>query len=59
MEDSLLMTHMYQSALHCVVELLLSGLHRKRNMIKKKKTSGGVLKLFLSLLWTDWQSDVS
>ena len=38
MKDSLLMTHMHWSALHCIVELLLLGLHRR-------KPSGGVLQL--------------
>ena len=40
MKDSLLTTHMYWSALHCVVELHLSGLHREKHT---KKTPGGVL----------------
>ena len=30
MKDSLLMTHMYWSTLHCVVELHLLGLHREK-----------------------------
>jgi hypothetical protein len=30
MKDSLLMTHMYWSALHCVVELHLLGLHAEK-----------------------------
>ena len=29
-QDSLLTTHMYWSALHCIVELHLSGLHREK-----------------------------
>jgi hypothetical protein len=36
----LIMTHMYSSDLHCVVELHLSGLHREKG---SKKTSSGVL----------------
>ena len=58
MKDSLLTTHMYWSALHCVAELHLSGLHREKHT--KKLLSSGV-PLFLLLLWTwaDWQSDVS
>ena len=34
MKDSLLMTHMYWSALHCVVELHLSGCHREKRTKK-------------------------
>ena len=57
MKDSLLMTHMYWSALHCVVELHLSGLHRE----KCTKKLLVVCYSFLMLLQTqaDWQSDVS
>ena len=43
MKDSLLTTHMYWSALHCVVELHLSGFHREKCT---KKPAGGVLQLF-------------
>ena len=43
MKDALLTTHMYWSALHCVVELHLSGLHRERH----QATSGDGLQ-FLS-----------
>jgi len=39
MKNSLL-TYMYWSTLHCVVELHLSGLHREK---LTKKTSGSVL----------------
>ena len=42
MKDSLLMTHMYWSALHCIVELHLLGLHREKCT---KLTSGGMLRL--------------
>ena len=31
MKNSLLMTHVYWSTLHCVVELHLSGLHREKH----------------------------
>jgi hypothetical protein len=34
---------MYWSALHCVIDLHLSGLHREKCTKKKKKKSGGVL----------------
>ena len=43
MKDSLLTTHMYWSASHCIVKLLLSGYHRekctknKKNKTKQKK----------------------
>lgn len=48
----LLTTHMYQSALHCLVELHLWGLHRK----KRTKKLMVVCHSFLWLLWTwvDW-----
>ena len=36
----LIMTHMYSSDLHCVVELHLLGLHRERCL---QKASAGVL----------------
>jgi hypothetical protein len=39
MKDSLLTTHMYWFALHCVDERHLSGLQREMH----QKTSGGVL----------------
>ena len=57
MKDSLLMTGIYWSALHCIVELYLSGLHREK-CIKKLLV---VCCSFLLLLWTqaDWQSDVN
>jgi hypothetical protein len=57
MKDSLLTTHMYWSALHCIVELHLSGLHRK----KRTKNLLVVCCCFLLLPRTqaDWQSDVS
>jgi hypothetical protein len=66
MKDSLLTAHMYWSALLCVVEMHLLGLHREK-CPKKKKTSGDVLQVFfffffffLLLPWTeaDWQNDV-
>ena len=41
MKDSLLMTHMYWSTLHCVVELHLLGLH-------KEKCSKTLLEQFLA-----------
>lgn len=40
MKDSLLTTRMYWSALHCGVELHLSGCHRKK---LHQKSSGGTL----------------
>ena len=40
MKDSLLTACMYSSALHCIVELHLLGLHTEKHT---KKTSGGVL----------------
>jgi hypothetical protein len=57
MKDSLLTTHMYLSSLYSVVELHLSGLHRK----KHTKRFLVVCSSFLRLSWTqgDWQSDVS
>ena len=57
MKDSLLTTHMYLSALHCVVELHLLELHRE----KCTKKILVVCYSFLPLPWTqtDWQSDVS
>ena len=42
MKDSSLMTCMHRSALHCVVELHLYGLHKEKCI---RKTSGGVLRL--------------
>jgi hypothetical protein len=36
-KDSLLKTHMYRSALHCVVELHLLGLHREKCTKNKTK----------------------
>jgi hypothetical protein len=34
MKDSLLTTHAYWFALHCVVELHLSGLHREKCLVE-------------------------
>jgi hypothetical protein len=42
-KDSLLIICIYWSALHCIFELHLSGLHREK-CTKKKKNSDGVLK---------------
>ena len=57
MKDSLLTTHMYWSALHCVVELHLSGLHREK--CTKKLLVVCCSFLLLPRTWADWQSDVS
>jgi hypothetical protein len=53
-KDSLLTPYMYWSALHCVVELHLSELHRKKI---HQKTSGGVLQFLAEFpqTWADWQ----
>ena len=58
MEDSLL-TEMYWSALHCVFELHLSGLHREKHT--KKPSDGVTLPFchFLGLTQADCQNDVS
>ena len=45
MKASLLTACMYWPALHCIVELHLSGLHREK---RTKKTSGGVLQFFIA-----------
>ena len=55
--DSLLTTRMYWSALHCVVELHLSGLHRKK--CTKKLLVVCCSFLLLPQTLADWQSDVS
>jgi hypothetical protein len=57
MKDSSLTTHMYWSALHCIVELHLSGLHRE----KHTKEFLVVCCSFFPLPQSpaDWQSDVS
>ena len=57
MKDSLLRTHVYWSALCCVVELHLSELHREKRVNKLLV----VCYNFLPLPQTpsDWLSDVS
>jgi hypothetical protein len=57
MRDSSLMTHRYQFASHCLVELLLLGLHTE----KRTKKLLVVCYSFLQLprTWADWQSEVS
>jgi len=57
MKASLLTTPTYCSALHCVVELHLLGLHRKGT--KRTTTSGGVLQFLVAFSDSGWQSDVS
>jgi hypothetical protein len=50
MKDSLLPTLMYWSALHCIVELHLSGLHREKhtkNKTKQNKTKQNKTKLLV------------
>ena len=48
-KDSLLATHMCWSALHCIVELHLSGLHREK---RTRKTCGGLLEFLVAS--ADW-----
>ncbi|EDL29764.1 mCG148019 [Mus musculus] len=57
MEDSLLTTCMYWSALHFVVELHLSGLHREEQT--KKFLVMCYSFLLLPRIRAHWQSDVS
>ena len=57
MKDSLLMPYMYWSALHCVVELHLSGLHREKRTKKLLVVYCSFLQLPQTL--ADWQSDIS
>ena len=47
-KDTLLMTRMYWSSLHCIVELHLSGLHREKHTPKLL----AVCCSFLLLPWT-------
>ena len=57
MNDSLLTTYMYWSALYCIAELHLSGLHGE----KCTKNHLVACHIFLPLLQTRayWQRDVS
>jgi hypothetical protein len=57
MEDSLLTTCMYWFALHCGVELHLSGLHREKRTKKLLMVYCSLLLLPITL--ADWHSDVS
>jgi len=52
MKDSLLTACMYWFALHCIVELHLSGSHREKEM--HQKTSGGVLQFVVPSVDSDW-----
>ena len=54
MKDSLLTTHMYWSALHCIVELHLSGLHREK--CTKKLLVVCCSFLLLAQTQADWQT---
>jgi hypothetical protein len=57
MKESLLMTTMYQFALHFIVEFLLSGLHREKHT--KKLLVVGWWLLAASVVSGNWQGDVS
>jgi hypothetical protein len=57
--NSLLTTHTYSSALHCIVELHFWGLHRENCPKKKKLLVVCCSFLLLPQTQADWQSDVS
>jgi hypothetical protein len=57
MKDSLLRTHMYWSTSHCVVELHLLELHRKKLTKELLVVFGSFLLLLRAR--ADWQSDAS
>jgi hypothetical protein len=55
MKDSLSTTHMYWSALHCIAELHLLGLHRETCIKKLRVVFCGFL--LLPQTQADWQSE--